>query len=257
MKQNRWSLTGLLSLKIFDLIASVAALVAVYAYFSEAPDRQLNRLATNALAKEMLFVRLDRNRNQGRSKFEVAETFHTLRELGVQTSSIDLSDLSFYKLVIRPFDTLRGENVTIYQCRFQENSGGVLGSIYLHLKMGELLNCELNGAHIFAGDYNKDAENKKRYKFGFGIIAGSRITCGYGSKLHFENIVLLNVRFQNCHKNQIVMKGVSLSGVDLGALKDLELTNSCVGENVIVPKTFKTKPCDDKIFTRIRAQISQ
>jgi len=255
VQNNRWSFTGILSLKIFDVIASVAALVAVYAYFSEAPDRQLNRLATNALAKEMLFVRLDRNRNQGGSQFEVADTFHTLRQLGVQTSSIDLSNLSFYKLIIRPFDTLRGENVTIYQCRFQENPGGVLGSIYLHLKMGELLNCEINGAHIFAGDYKKDVENKKQYKFGFGVIAESQITCGYGSKLHFENIVLLNVRFQNCRKNQIVMKGVSLSGVDLGAIKELEITNSCVGENVVLSEKHIAKRCDDKIFTRILKQI--
>ena len=255
MKQNRWSLTGILSLKIFDLIASVAAFVAVYAYFSEAPDRQLNRLATNALAKEMLFVRLDRNRNQGRSKFEVAETFHTLRELGVQTSSIDLSNLSFYKLVIRPFDTLRGENVTIYQCRFEEKPGGVLGSIYLHLRKGELLNCEINGAHIFAGDYKKDIEQNKQFRFGFGVIANSHITCGYGSKLHFENIVLLNVRFRNCRKNQIVMKGVSLSGVDLGQLKELELTNSCVGEKVTLSETFQVKRCESKVFERIKAQM--
>lgn len=251
MRKNRLSFTGLLSLKIFDVIASVAALVAVYAYFSEAPDRQLNRLATSALAKEMLFVRLDRNRHQGRSKFEVAESFHTLRELGVQTSSIDLSNLSFYKLVVRPFDTLRGENVKIYQCKYQESPGGVLGSIYLHLKMGELLNCELDGAHIFAGDNRKDVEDKKQFRFAFGVIANSRITCGYQSKLRFENVMLYNVRFQNCEKNQISINGSSLSGVDLSAMKGLEFANSCVSQSVTLPGDIVVKRCDDKIFTRV------
>ena len=255
MRKNRLSFTGLLSLKIFDLIASVAALVAVYAYFSEAPDRQLNRLATSALAKEMLFVRLDRNRNQGRSKFEVAESFHTLRKLGVQTSSIDLSDLSFYKLVVRPFDTLRGENVKIYQCKYQESPGGVLGSIYLHLKMSELLNCELEGAHIFVGDNRKDVEDKKQFRFAFGVIANSRITCGYQSKLRFENVMLYNVRFQNCEKNQISINGSSLSGVDLTVMKGLEFANSCVSQSVTLPVNMKAKSCDDKIFKRVLESI--
>ncbi len=255
MKKNRWSFTGGLSLKVFDLIASVAALVAVYAYFSEAPDRQLNRLATNALAKEMLFVRLDRNRNQGNSKIEVAETFHTLRQLGVQTSSIDLSDLSFYKLIVRPFDTLRGENVKIYQCKYQENAGGVLGSIYLHLKMGELLNCELDGAHIFVGDNRKDVEQKKQFRFAFGVIANSRITCGYDSKLRFENVIFSNVKFQNCQKNQIFIKGASLSGVDLSAFKGLNISHSCISQSVSLSANMEAKRCDDKIFTRILEAI--
>ena len=240
---NKWSLTGLISLILFDLIASVAAVVGVYAYFSEAEDRALNRLATKALAKEMLIVRLDRNRGKLRSKTEISDTFTTLRELGVQTSTIDLSDLSFYGLNIKPFDTLSGNNVTVYQCKYRHIPGHVKGSIYLQLTNSKLLNCSIQFANLFAGDYSKPEAGTRRFQFSQGDITDTDIICGRDSEFRFEDIVLKNVRFKNCHKSQISMNRIAIENTDLTSLKNLEFTDSCVGNNVAYDPKFKAKRC--------------
>lgn len=250
MSENRWSISGLISLRVFDLIASLAAIIAVYAYFSEAEDRKLNRMATSALAKEMLYVRLDRNRNQPPSKFEIAETFETLRGLGVQTSSIDLSNLSFYKLVIRPFDTILGDKVTIYQCRY-EAKPGYLGSIYFYLTQSTIANCTINGAEIFMGDISGKPKGPKTFDVSYGYIANASITCGYKSEIDFSHMTLKNVRFKNCRKNQIKMEGVSVENVDLRGMENLEFVNSCVGENVTFSHEPNSKKCNQSNFSNI------
>ena len=242
--KDKWSLTGLVSLILFDLIASVAAVVGVYAYFSEAEDRKLNRVATVALAKEMLYVRLDRNRNNKTASSELSEVYRSLRDLGVQTKSIDLSDLSFLRFKFKASDSLVGRYAKFIQCGYKGREN-ITASIYLNLKSADFLNCRFKYANLLVSDFSK-GQPSKIFKFEHGAIFNSNFICGRDVRLVFQDTVLKDVKFQYCKKSQILMKRVQLMDTDINDLGTLELEESCVADKRRVNEKIKIRECSTK-----------